>query len=73
MLATEIIAKMKKKIRRMWAAIIALALLLVLTNAYYTSGAGHRCEECQKGKLVYDIPQQPDAQNTVYKKKAKKR
>lgn len=74
MLATEIISSLKKKIRVMWAAIAALALLLVTTNAYYILGAEHESKDARGKELTYDIPRAVCEQTAIpYGKKPKKR
>lgn len=74
MLATEIISSLNRKIRIMWAVIVALALLLVTTNAYYAFTDTY-CQGTAHGKeMAYDIPN-PVCEQPVnpYRKKLKKR
>lgn len=79
MLATEIISKLKKKIRILWAIIIVLSVLLMETHFGSLPEKEKMTEPSisaisEENQIVYDIPDKPVKQNIViYRKRSKKR
>lgn len=77
-MATEIIRKLKRKIRIMWAIIISLVLLLFATyNGKNVISHSNKADNTsfvtgKTQKIYYSVPESDDNNQCVYKKKRKK-
>lgn len=78
-MATEIIRKLKRKIRIMWAIIISLVLLLFATyNGKTVISHSNKADNTsfvtgKTQKIYYSVPESDDKNNQcVYKKKRKR-